>query len=146
MNYTNKGCIFINNIIKINSNIIINKINYNLLGVILKSGLANRGHYIYATFNQNIINIYDDDYTKELNYNNSDFIDFNYSGFELSKNAYLLLYYRNDNSICNILKITKNINKSKKDYNIGNIINKSINFKVIYNKKNSICNILKGLN
>jgi hypothetical protein len=88
--YNSKGkTIFLKNYVKVNKNITINqnskKIKYILLGVILKSGELNYGHYIYVTYKNNKIHkVYDDSTV------------YNYLGtnFNIDHNATLLLYVK----------------------------------------------------
>lgn len=82
--------IYINKKITFPRNNEIDKVNYILIGAILKTGTVNSGHYIYVTFNNGRISkVYNDDMVSNQ-----------LGNFNINKNAYILLYkkYENNNS------------------------------------------------
>jgi len=126
--YNSKGkTIFLKNYVKVNKNITINqnskKIKYILLGVILKSGELNYGHYIYVTYKNNKIHkVYDDSTV------------YNYLGtnFNIDHNATLLLYVKkiltenNNNNNQNNENLVKRLIEMNSYQNNPNLVEKLI--------------------
>jgi hypothetical protein len=83
----------------------INNNKYKLIGVILKSGTAEHGHYIYCTIKKNILHkIYDDDQV----YNKLK------GNFNLEKNSYVLLYNKINKTSKKLVKKSKKSKKTNK--------------------------------